>query len=212
MNIIVLVTSITGGAATAAVTMQESYDAGATWQDIAVTVATISAAGTFKTSPNETSIISPLVRLTITPAASVSLVIDNIKRTRIASGPVSPKNPIIFPPGSATEATLAAIDAKIPVQGQALAAASVPVVLTVAQIATLTPQTDALTDTQLRATAVPTQSGLGIPIHDAMAYTPAATTDTYVYRTGGIAGSIVATVVMSYTDATKAVLTTVVRT
>ena len=44
---------------------------------------------------------------------------------------------------------------KIPSLGQALAAASVPVVLTAAQITTLTPQTDALTDTQLRATAVP---------------------------------------------------------
>jgi len=114
--------------------------------------------------------------------------------------------------GVATETTLAALNTKIPAQGQALAAASIPVVLTAAQITTLTPQTNALTDTQLRATAVPTRSGLGIPIHDALAYTSAATTDTYVYRTGGIAGSIVATVVMSYTDATKAVLTTVVRT
>jgi len=110
------------------------------------------------------------------------------------------------------EGSLTAIDGKTPALGQALAAASSPVVLTAAQITTLTPQTNALTDTQLRATAVPTQSGLGIPIHDALAYTSAATTDTYVYRTGGIAGSIVATVVMSYTDATKAVLTTVVRT
>jgi len=120
--------------------------------------------------------------------------------------------------GGATEVTaeailvaVDAIDGKTPALGQALAAASSPVVLTAAQITTLTPQTNALTDTQLRATAVPTQSGLGIPIHDAMAYTSAATTDTYVYRTGGIAGTIVATVVMSYTDATKAVLTTVVR-
>lgn len=50
------------------------------------------------------------------------------------------------------------IDGKLPALGQALAAASVPVVLTAAQITTLTPptpQTDALTDTQLRATAVP---------------------------------------------------------
>ncbi len=114
--------------------------------------------------------------------------------------------------GVATETTLAALNTKIPAQGQALAASSSPVVLTAAQITTLTPQTNALTDTQLRATAVPTVSGLGIPIHDALAYTSAATTDTYVYRAGGIAGTIVSTVVMSYTDATKTVLTTVVRT
>lgn len=61
----------------------------------------------------------------------------------------------------ATQTTLALVKAKtdnIPVLGQALAAASVPVVLTAAQISTLTPptpQTDALTDAQLRATAVP---------------------------------------------------------
>jgi len=60
------------------------------------------------------------------------------------------------------------LDTKVPAQGQALAAASVPVVLTAAQVTTLTPpvaitgfatsanqQTDGLTDTELRATAVP---------------------------------------------------------
>jgi len=65
---------------------------------------------------------------------------------------------------------LASIKAKtdnIPALGQALAAASVPVVLTAAQITTLTPptpQTDALTDTQLRASAVPV-SVSSIPSH-----------------------------------------------
>ena len=56
------------------------------------------------------------------------------------------------------EATQALIKAKtdnIPPLGQALAAASIPVVLTAAQIATLTPQINALTDGQLRATPVP---------------------------------------------------------
>lgn len=49
----------------------------------------------------------------------------------------------------------ASIDGKTPALGQALAAGSVPVVLTAAQVSTLTPQTDALTDVQLRASAVP---------------------------------------------------------
>lgn len=53
------------------------------------------------------------------------------------------------------DTSTAAINTKTPDLGQALAAASVPVVLPAAQITTLTPQTDALTDTQLRATAVP---------------------------------------------------------
>ncbi len=67
-----------------------------------------------------------------------------------------------LPTGAATSAaqttgnaSVASIDTKLPAQGQALAAASLPVVLTAAQVATLTPQTNALTDAQLRATAVP---------------------------------------------------------
>lgn len=46
------------------------------------------------------------------------------------------------------------LNAKTPSLGQQLAAASSPVVLTQIQIDTLTPQTDALTDAQLRATAI----------------------------------------------------------
>jgi hypothetical protein len=73
--------------------------------------------------------------------------------------------------GGATEATAldiladtTSIDAKTPALGQAVAAASVPVVLTAAQVSTLTPQTNALTDTQLRASAVPVSvSGLPLP-------------------------------------------------
>lgn len=264
MNVIVNVVSIVGGAATAAVTMQESYDAGVTWSNIAVTAASITAAGMFITSPNEARLISPLVRLTITPAASVALEIEFVKRTRIASGPVAPKNPITIPAGAATETTLQSIntsvdnieavavvvgygsaataqrsaamigvnnaavgaanpvhvapgtgetfpvsasalplpsgastaakqdeqttkltaielstdginsstasisnssntaatrltniDNKTPALGQALAASSTPVVLTAAQLTTLTPFVGGLTDTQLRATAVP---------------------------------------------------------
>jgi len=57
----------------------------------------------------------------------------------------------------------ASIDGKTPALGQALAAASVPVVLTAAQVSTLTPQTDALTDIQLRASAVPV-SAASLPL------------------------------------------------
>lgn len=67
-----------------------------------------------------------------------------------------------LPTGAATAAnqateiaSLASIDTKTPALGQALAAASQPVVLTAAQVTTLTPQTNAMTDTQLRASAVP---------------------------------------------------------
>ena len=59
--------------------------------------------------------------------------------------------------------SVASVDSKTPALGQALAAASVPVVLTAAQISTLTPQTNALTDTQLRASAVPV-SAASLPL------------------------------------------------
>ena len=44
-----------------------------------------------------------------------------------------------LPTGASTEATLSALNTKVPAQGQALAAASLPVVLTAAQVTTLTP-------------------------------------------------------------------------
>lgn len=38
------------------------------------------------------------------------------------------------------------------------------------------------------------------------------TTDTYTYRTGGSGGTVVGTVVVTYTDSTKCTIDTVVRT
>lgn len=69
---------------------------------------------------------------------------------------------------TAGNASLSSIDGKTPALGQALAASSTPVVLTAAQLSTLTPpaaitgfalaanqQTNAITDAQIRATALP---------------------------------------------------------
>lgn len=75
-----------------------------------------------------------------------------------ATQPVSNAS-LPLPTGASTEATLAALSAKVPAQGQALAAASVPVVLTASQMTALTPVAG-LTDAQLRATAVPVASAL----------------------------------------------------
>ncbi len=55
----------------------------------------------------------------------------------------------------AIKASAASIDTKTPALGQALAAGSVPIVLTAAQLTTLTPYTGGLTDAQLRASPVP---------------------------------------------------------
>lgn len=54
--------------------------------------------------------------------------------------------------------------------------------------------------------------GLAIPIFDATALTQASTTDTWTFRTGGLAGTLVATVTITYTDSTKATISNVVKT
>jgi hypothetical protein len=60
--------------------------------------------------------------------------------------------------------------------------------------------------------AVPIISGLGVPRHDTIEYSSGATTDTYTYKTGGLSGTLVSTVTITYTDNTKATLQSVVRT
>jgi hypothetical protein len=47
---------------------------------------------------------------------------------------------------------------------------------------------------------------------DYVAQTQAATTDTWVFRTGGAGGTVVATIVITYTDATKNVILNVAKT
>lgn len=48
--------------------------------------------------------------------------------------------------------------------------------------------------------------------YDYIAQAQAATTDTWTYKTGGSDGTTVATVTITYTDATKAVIDNVART
>jgi hypothetical protein len=54
--------------------------------------------------------------------------------------------------------------------------------------------------------------GFELPQYDYVALTEAATTDTYVFRTGGSGGTIVATIVVTFTDSTKATLANAERT
>ena len=73
-----------------------------------------------------------------------------------------------------------------------------------------------LTDTQLRATPVPVSETTGLlpKVYDYMSYTNTnTTTDTYVYKAGGVGGTTVATITIVYSDpTTKAVISTVTRT
>jgi len=81
-------------------------------------------------------------------AASQPVVIASNQSTLPISAATLP-----LPTGAATETTLAAINTKLPAQGQALMAASQPVVIASNQSAI--PVSGPLTDTQLRAVAVP---------------------------------------------------------
>lgn len=47
---------------------------------------------------------------------------------------------------------------------------------------------------------------------DFIAYTATSTTDIYIYKSGGSAGTVVATITVTWTDATKTTLSTVART
>ena len=54
--------------------------------------------------------------------------------------------------------------------------------------------------------------GLGIPPFDSTSLAQATLTDTWTFYTGGLAGTLVSTVTITYTDSTKATISTVVRT
>lgn len=55
-------------------------------------------------------------------------------------------------------------------------------------------------------------SGLVTSSYDYLALTQASTTDTYTYYSGGVAGTLVATVTITYTDSTKTTIANVART
>jgi len=54
--------------------------------------------------------------------------------------------------------------------------------------------------------------GLSIPIFDYCAQSQSATQDVWTFNTGGVGGTLVATVTINYVDATKAVITNVAKT
>jgi len=54
--------------------------------------------------------------------------------------------------------------------------------------------------------------GFSLPVYDYIAVTSATTTDTFVYKSGGAAGGTVATLTVTYTDSTKATLSSVAKT
>ena len=55
-------------------------------------------------------------------------------------------------------------------------------------------------------------AGLVPESYDYIALTQATLTDTWTFKTGGATGTIVATVIITYTDATKATISNIART
>jgi len=55
-------------------------------------------------------------------------------------------------------------------------------------------------------------NGLGLPKYDAVSLAQTTLTDIYTFYTGGLSGTLVATITLTYTDATKATIANVVRT
>lgn len=56
------------------------------------------------------------------------------------------------------------------------------------------------------------QRGLYLPTFDYCSQVQASTTDTWTFKTGGSGGTTVATVTITYTDSTKAVISNVAKT
>ena len=208
---------VSGFAGTSAdLTLEESYDAGDTWDDVSAIIAdTINATGTFliRLSPTNGP-MSPNVRLKVTPAAATTIYISSLFRTFIQSNVMVPRDVSIS--GSATESTqlliLAAVDDLEALTGS-----------TNTKIDTVNTNLGTI-DTSIGAveTAVGTSNGylasldakasgsLVPEAFDYVALTPGASDDTYVYKTGGAGGSTVKTVVVTYTDTSKNVISTVV--
>lgn len=57
-----------------------------------------------------------------------------------------------------------------------------------------------------------TNGGIVTGSYDYVSVVYASTTDTYTFKTGGSGGTLVATVVITYTDSTKALVSIVVKT
>jgi len=215
---------VSGFAGTSAdLTLEESYDAGDTWDDVSAIIAdTINATGTFliRLSPTNGP-MSPNVRLKVTPAAATTIYISSLFRTFIQSNVMVPRDVSIS--GSATESTqlliLAAVD-----DLEALTGSTNTKIDTVnTNLGTIDTSIGAV-ETAVGAveTAVGTSNGylasldakasgsLVPEAFDYVALTPGASDDTYVYKTGGAGGSTVKTVVVTYTDTSKNVISTVV--
>lgn len=70
-------------------------------------------------------------------------------------------------------------------------------------------QINAATEEKQDAIIAATGRGLNIPTFDYASQTQTATTDTWTFKTGGAGGTTVATVVITYVDATKEVISSV---
>lgn len=130
-------------------------------------------------------------------ATQTTLAALNAKVTAVDTSAVVVSSSVL-PTGAATETTLAAMSAKLPATlGQKTSANSMAVVLASDQ----------------SNVGVLTKNSLVGVVYDAIGVNlSGGTTDVYTYYTGGLAGTLVRTVTITYTDSTKSVLQSVVGT
>ena len=55
-------------------------------------------------------------------------------------------------------------------------------------------------------------SGFNIPVYDYVTLTQATLTDTWVFKTGGVGGTTVTTITITYTDSAKGTISTIAKT
>lgn len=58
-------------------------------------------------------------------------------------------------------------------------------------------------------TATRVVKGIKIPVYDYASLAQASTTDTWTFKLGGASGTVVGTLLITYTDSTKATISTV---
>ena len=141
--------------------------------------------------------ISGTVPLPTGAATEATLSALNAKVTAVDTGAVVVSSSAL-PTGAATEATLSAMSAKLPATlGQKAMSASMAVVIASDQSSVSTKEQNVLVPFVFDAISANFSGG---------------TSDVYTYKTGGTGGTTVATVTLTYTDSSKAVLSSVVRT
>lgn len=185
--------------------------------NIALSGTNVSAANPVPVSPGTGAIFNVSVQgdpSTETTLLQVSTRVNNVNSSvqalltdtqlRAAPVPVSAVS-LPLPSGASTGALQASGNASLTsIDGK---------VATETTLAAINTKTATLISGRVPVNSEITKTNFGVPVHDAINVdVSGGALDVYTFRTGGVAGTIVATITINYTDATKATILSVVRT